>query len=92
LTGFYIPNAFTPNQDGKNNFFKPFIGGVVKQYQFTVYNRWGQIVFTTKDLRKGWDGNFGGIKQDGNVFVWMCTYQLDGLPAKTEKGTVVLIR
>ncbi len=92
LTGFYIPNAFTPNQDGKNDFFKPFIGGIVKQYQFTIYNRWGQIVFTSKDLHRGWDGNFGGIKQDGNVFVWMCTYQLDGLPAKTEKGTVVLIR
>jgi gliding motility-associated-like protein len=92
LTGFYIPNAFTPNQDGKNDVFRPLIGGTVIQYQFTVYNRWGQIVFRSKDLHKGWDGSLGGIKQNSDVFVWLCTYQIDGMPAKTERGTVVLIR
>jgi gliding motility-associated-like protein len=92
LKGFYIPNAFTPDNNGRNDSFKPFIGGVVKQYQFTVYNRWGQIVFTSKDLIKGWDGKFGGVTEDSNVFVWICTYQLEGETIKMEKGTVTLIR
>jgi gliding motility-associated-like protein len=92
LKGFYMPSAFTPNKDGRNDEFKPFIGGIVKQYQFTIYNRWGQLVFTTKELNKGWDGSFEGTQQDTNVFAWICTYQLEGESVKVEKGTVVLIR
>jgi gliding motility-associated-like protein len=92
LTGFHIPNAFTPDRNGLNDDFKPFIGGVIKYYQFTIYNRWGQVVFTTKELMKGWDGTFGGTQQDTNIFVWMCTYELEGRARKTERGTVVVIR
>jgi gliding motility-associated-like protein len=92
LTGFHIPTAFTPNHDGRNDVYKPFIGGIVKQYQFTIYNRWGQVIFTTKDLNKGWDGTFGGQRQDANVFTWMCTYLLEGEKVKREQGTVTLIR
>lgn len=92
LKGFNIPTAFTPDNNGLNDYFKPVIGGTVKQYQFTIYNRWGQLVFTTKDLYKGWDGTFGGIAQDMNVLAWTCTYQLEGEAVKQEKGTVVVIR
>ncbi len=92
LRGFYIPNAFTPDRNGRNDDFKPFIGGIVKQYQFTIYNRWGQVVFTTKELARGWDGTFGGQQQDTNVFAWMCTYQLEGEGVNRERGTVLVIR
>jgi gliding motility-associated-like protein len=92
LKGVYIPTAFTPNSDGRNDDFKPFIGGIVKQYRFTIYNRWGQVLFTTNNVHKGWDGNFGSTTQDANVFAWTCTYQLEGEALKVEKGTVVLIR
>ena len=92
LNGFYIPNAFTPDNNGRNDFFKPFIGGVVKKYQFMIYNRWGQIIFTTNDQHKGWDGKLAGIDQDPNVFVWTCTYQIENQSVKKEKGTVVLMR
>jgi len=92
LKGFYIPTAFTPDNNGRNDYFKPIIGGNVKEYQFIIYNRWGQVVFATKDMIKGWDGKFTGMPQDGNVFAWTCSYQLEGEPAKFEKGTFVLIR
>ncbi len=92
LKGFHIPTAFTPDNNGRNDDLKPLISGIVKQYQFTIYNRWGQIIFTTKDLTKGWNGNFKGIQQDTNVFAWLCTYQLEGEAVKIEKGTVLLIR
>ncbi|MEP7376419.1 MAG: gliding motility-associated C-terminal domain-containing protein [Chitinophagaceae bacterium] len=92
LNGFYIPNAFTPDNNGLNDFFKPIIPGTVEEYQFTIYNRWGQLIFTTKDLSKGWDGNFGGAVQATNVFAWICTYRLHGQAGKKETGKVVLIK
>ena len=92
MEGFFAPSAFTPNNDGKNDIFRPLIFGNIKQYQFTIYNRWGQIVFQTREIGKGWDGNFAGMQQDPNVFTWTCTYQLEGEGKKSEKGIVTLIR
>jgi gliding motility-associated-like protein len=90
--GVYIPSAFTPDNNGKNDVFKPVLFGKVKRYQFAVYNRWGAVVFQTSESQKGWDGKIGGILQSNGVFVWTCHYQFEGAELKTEKGTVVLIR
>jgi len=92
MKGFYIPTAFTPNADGKNDVFRPLLFGNVKKYQFTIYNRWGQILFHTTEVGEGWDGTVAGVPQDPNVFVWTCVYQLDGEGTKSEKGTVTLVR
>ncbi len=92
LRGLYMPTGFTPNNDGKNDLLKPTIGGEVEQYKFTIMNRWGEIVFQTTDLTKGWDGRFKGLVQDGNVYVWTCSYQLAGETLKLAKGTFILIR
>jgi gliding motility-associated-like protein len=91
ITGFYMPNGFTPNSDGKNDVFKPLIFGDVNTYRFTIYNRWGQIVFESTQLNKGWDGTLKG-KQNGNVFIWTCGYQLEGGKQELKKGTVVLVK
>ncbi len=90
--GVYVPTGFTPNRDGRNDRFKPLVFGPVTQYRFTVYNRWGHVVFQSTDPDKGWDGTVGGAGQDTGVFIWTCTYRLEGSPLKTEKGTVLLIR
>ena len=92
LKGLYVPNAFTPNGDGKNDVFKAQLFGDIKKYELIIYNRWGNEVFRTKDPNKGWDGTFKGTEPPTTVFVWICSYQLDGEPAKVEKGTVSLIR
>lgn len=92
LKGFFMPDAFTPNNDGKNDRIKPILLGNVKQYHFSIYNRWGQLVFQTTDIFKAWDGNFMGAKQSGNVFVWLCTYQFENEPTQNKKGTIVMIR
>jgi len=92
MKGLFVPNAFTPNKDGKNDLFKAMLFGAVKEFQLTVYNRWGEVIFQTNDRQKGWDGNYNGRQQDNNVFVWICRYQLEGEEVKTEKGSVVLIR
>lgn len=88
----YIPTAFTPNGDGKNEVFKPVIFGKPQKYGFAIYNRWGAIVFQTSDPQKGWDGKIAGTIQPAGVFVWTCVYQFKGAEMKTEKGTVLLIR
>lgn len=90
--GFFMPTGFTPNNDGKNDLLKPIILGDVVQYQFRIYNRWGELIFETTDVNKGWDGAYKGKFQSAGVFVWMCVYQFNGQVAKNEKGTVVLIR
>jgi gliding motility-associated-like protein len=92
MQGFYIANAFTPNGDYKNDIMRPLLFGNVKSYRFTIYNRWGEIVFQTNELRKGWDGKFAGRLQQTGVFIWICNYQFEGAEDKTQKGTFTLIR
>jgi gliding motility-associated-like protein len=92
LMGFFIPRAFTPNYDGKNDVFKPIILGNVKSFSFAIYNRWGQKIFETKELGKGWNGEVKGMQDKTAVFVWTCNYQFENEERKSEKGTVVLIR
>jgi gliding motility-associated-like protein len=92
INGFFVPTAFTPNGDGKNDAFRPLLFGRLVKYSFTIYNRWGQIIFKSSDIIKGWNGTYASTQQDSNVFAWSCTYQIEGQKLKTEKGTVVLIR
>ncbi|MGK2861136.1 MAG: gliding motility-associated C-terminal domain-containing protein [Chitinophagaceae bacterium] len=92
MKGFFMPNAFTPNKDGKNDLLRPLLFGNVKEYSFTIYNRWGQPVFRSKVLSRGWDGNNEGIPQDSNVFVWTCIYQFEGDNKKIARGSIILIR
>jgi gliding motility-associated-like protein len=91
LYGFYIPNVFTPNNDGKNDVFKPMLFGRIIKFHFAIFNRWGQKVFETTDINKGWMGDYTGT-QNTTQFVWTCTYQLEGEAVKSEKGTVILLR
>ena len=91
IKGFYIPNAFTPNNDTKNDFFKPFIYGSLK-YHFIIYNRYGQTVFETTDINKGWDGKLGGQIGDTNAYVWICNFILDGESEVVKNGSFIMIR
>ncbi|MEI6947696.1 gliding motility-associated C-terminal domain-containing protein [Paraflavisolibacter sp. H34] len=88
---YYLPNAFTPNHDGKNDCFgvRPWAG--VQEFSMSLYNRWGQLVFSTNDPRQCWDGTFKGMEQPSGVFVYLIRAQtLCG--SVNKKGTVVLIR
>ncbi|MCB0735196.1 MAG: PKD domain-containing protein, partial [Bacteroidetes bacterium] len=59
-SNFMVPNGFTPNGDGINEEFKPVGLGYMKEYRLTIYNRWGMMVFTTKNPQDAWDGKFNG--------------------------------
>ncbi len=92
LNGLYVPSAFTPNSDGRNDLFKPLLFGRVQRYHFAVYNRWGTAIYQATDPQKGWDGKVAGRPLEAGVFVWTCTYQLEGGTVQTAKGTVTLVR
>jgi gliding motility-associated-like protein len=87
-----MPNAFTPNQDGLNDVFRPVMAGIAKLDFFRVFNRWGELVFATSEPGKGWDGTFRGGKQDTGTFV----YVIEGVDYTGKvilrKGTVTLLR
>lgn len=88
----YVPSAFTPNSDGLNDVIKPILLGMKELKYFRVYNRWGQLVFSTSAQGKGWDGTIAGKPQDGGTYTWVA----EGLTYKgtvtQQKGYVVLIR
>lgn len=88
----FIPTAFTPNADGKNDILKPLPVGIKTFNYFRIYNRWGQMVYSTSSTGSGWDGTFGGKEQSSGTFVYMAqaTDYLGKLINK--KGTIVLIR
>jgi len=88
----FVPTGFTPNGDGLNDVLKPIAVGVERIEYFSVYNRWGQLVFTTTINGKGWDGQIGGKPQTTNTFVWMVkAVDYTGKPI-FQKGTSTLIR
>lgn len=91
--GFYVPSAFTPDGDGNNDRFRPIALGLKSMEAFRVYNRWGQLVYSSRNPRdEGWDGRIKGALQESGTYVWYAegtTY----LNRKIErKGSVILIR
>jgi gliding motility-associated-like protein len=89
----YVPNAFTPNSDGKNEIFKAE-GEGVKDYKLYIYDRWGLLVFYSDDINKGWDGRPQGggeiVQQDTYVWKILATDYMDKL--KNLHGTVTLLK
>ena len=91
-SGVYVPTAFTPNGNGVNEQLRPGYKAIKKLSYFTIYNRWGQVVFTTSDLAKGWDGRYKGKLADTGTFVWMLRAEDVIGHVYNQKGTFVLIR
>lgn len=86
-----MPNAFSPAKDGKNDLFRIPPGATLALKTFSIYNRWGNIVFQTNDISKGWDGTFKGNLSETGTYV----YTIAGTELNKAfflKGTIVLIR
>ncbi len=89
---YYIPNAFSPNGDGLNDVFRAIPVGIVKTDFFRIFNRYGQIVFETSVLSKGWDGTYKGKKQPVSAYIWMIKgTDKDGKMIEL-KGTLLLLQ
>jgi gliding motility-associated-like protein len=87
----FIPNTFTPNDDGENDLFR-VKGLKLSEVYLAVYNRWGEKVFETNDLSKGWDGRYKGRPADVGVFGWYLKVKCLNGAETFKKGNVTLIR
>jgi len=95
VSDFFIPNTFTPNNDGLNDVFMPVFNHTdLENYSFTIFNRWGGIVFETNDVSNGWDGSFKGASKPApeGVYVWIISFKGEKQIAVEKKGTVSLLR
>lgn len=88
----YVPTAFTPNNDGLNDFLRPTLMGIKELRYFRVFNRWGQLIYETTNPENGWDGKLKGLLQGTQVVVWIA--EGIGIDNKTytRKGSATLIR
>ncbi|HVF82329.1 MAG TPA: gliding motility-associated C-terminal domain-containing protein, partial [Flavisolibacter sp.] len=91
LDKVYVPSGFTPNGDGKNEIAK-VAGTGIKELDFKIFNRWGQIIFYTKDKTKGWDGKLAGMLQPAGTYVYVVKVKKTNGQVMEKKGTVTLIR
>ena len=92
FTDIFVPNGFTPNNDGRNDVIRPYFPGSYTLREFSVYDRWGMKLFTTSQRGAGWNGTFAGQLQTTAVYVWMLKLT-DKMGMTIErKGTFTLIR
>jgi gliding motility-associated-like protein len=91
----FFPSAFTPNGDGNNDGFGPLPLSAlssIREYKLTVYGRWGEIIFTSTDPLKKWDGTYKGKTLTTQVFAWTATYTQNNFLPVLQKGTISIIR
>lgn len=90
----YVPNSFTPNKDGTNDFFFPSTYGLQDDgFEFMIFDRWGELLFSTKSKEKGWDGTHKGILCKEDVYVWKLKGVVDKTKERvTEYGHVTLLK
>lgn len=88
----HMPNAFTPNNDRRNELLRPIHSPSIKNVRLNIYNRYGQLVFINSAQRPGWDGNVNGLPASQGTYVWTLSYETYQGVQKFTKGTVLLIR
>ena len=89
---FFFPSAFTPNGDGRNDIAR-LVGDVatVRDYKLSIFNRWGERVFFTNDVTKGWDGNYKKQKAEFGAYYYQIQYKYSG-DKELMKGTIMMVR
>lgn len=90
--GLLIPNAFSPNGDGRNDLFEILNFDNQTLIEFKVFNRWGTVVFKTENPKKGWDGTYKNILQPVGTYGYVIRILYPEGIEETYKGTVTLIR
>lgn len=88
----YIPSAFTPNGDNMNETFGVIDIVAVQYFSMQIYNKWGQLIFTSNDIARKWDGTYKGKQSPNGAYIWMMTYVNQRGRKFYEQGTVLLIR
>lgn len=92
----FVPNGFTPNNDGRNDEFKVFTNCIVTDFELMVFDRWGNRVFLSTDVNQGWDGTINGQEATTGVYVWQMRYaamdERGIMTERVESGDLTLIK
>lgn len=89
----YVPNVFSPNNDGANDFFLPASNCVIEDYTFSVYNRWGQLLFQTTNPTEGWNGQAKSEPVAHDTYIYAIEYRFAEFAEPVMKyGSVAVIR
>lgn len=89
----FVPNVFTPNESGKNDLFSVVYAPEIQQVEFSIVNRWGEVVFSTTDLSVSWNGTANGRECAEGVYFWKLTFQApDSTSQVSKSGFLQLIR
>lgn len=90
---FYVPNAFTPNADTKNSVFRSYGEGIdLNSFEMRIFDRWGTLLYYTRDMEQGWDGKYLGKLASEGVYSWYINYTDFLYKKHSVKGLVTLIR
>jgi len=87
----YVPNAFTPDRGGENDIAHVHSEGIQSMI-FSIYDQWGELIFTSTDLRNGWDGTYRGHKEPAGLYLYYVRATMIDGKQITKKGTITLIR
>ena len=87
----FVPNAFTPNNDGLNDIFSPKVSGII-DYNLNIFNRWGELIFTSNNMLNGWDGSYQNIACQEEVYTWVLKIKTVDYLTPTYRGHISLIR
>lgn len=87
-----FPDAFTPNGDDKNDFFKPAAYESLAEYELIIYNRTGQLLFQSNDPEEGWDGSYQGNKAPQDIYVWRVTGKFRNGSPFERAGSLTLLK
>ncbi|QHS59988.1 T9SS type B sorting domain-containing protein [Chitinophaga agri] len=88
----YMPTAFSPNGDGKNDLFKARMQDDVTEFRMTIFGRWGQLIYETTDPESGWDGKMRGADLPPGTYVWRVTYTDSKKQQMQQQGTLTMFR
>lgn len=92
---YWVPNTFTPDGDEYNNQFLPIITTGIDPYSYhlTIFNRWGEIIFESYDINRGWNGNFGNMVCQNGVYIWKIEFKLEKNDERVEEiGHIVILK
>ncbi|MBE9465797.1 PKD domain-containing protein [Dyadobacter subterraneus] len=91
---FFIPDAFTPDGNGKNETLEVF-GAYYTNYSIRIYNRWGEVIYATNSIESRWDGTYKGMKVQPGVYPYIVSYEAQYFPERNPviiRGSVMVIR
>ncbi|MBW8685987.1 gliding motility-associated C-terminal domain-containing protein [Chitinophaga rhizophila] len=92
VANIYLPTAFTPNGDGRNDIFRVVTTGAVEMKELSVFNRWGELVFSSNNISRGWDGTCKGVISEPGAYYWFVKATTPCAGEIFKRGHVILIK